>query len=256
MIEKIKNYFKDNTGFLIRLDDIAENMKWEYMDEAEILFDRYKIKPVLGVIPINKDKELLSYPKKNMNFWSQIRKWKAKGWEIAMHGTNHVYDKSCSKIDYLGHGGNTEFCTHPLNEQLEKIKIGLNKFKDEKINIRTFFAPNHTFDRNTLLALNQCGINKVLDGYGLMPYEENKVNFIPQLFYKTFKLPFGIQSFQIHLNYLDKQEFYELKNFIEKNYKKFITFDQALSKVNNNLSYKIIRITTEKILKIKRIISN
>ena len=91
MIEKIKNYFKDNTGFLIRLDDIAENMKWEYMDEAEILFDRYNIKPVLGVIPINKDKELLSYPKKNMNFWSQIRKWKAKGWEIAMHGYTHVY---------------------------------------------------------------------------------------------------------------------------------------------------------------------
>ena len=55
MIEKIKNYFKDNTGFLIRLDDIAENMKWEYMDEAEILFDRYNIKPVLGVIPINEN---------------------------------------------------------------------------------------------------------------------------------------------------------------------------------------------------------
>ena len=84
MIVKIKNYLKNNTGFLIRLYDIAENMKWEFMDEAEILFDRYNIKPVLGVIPINKDKELLSYPKKNMDFWNQIRKWKAKGWEIAM----------------------------------------------------------------------------------------------------------------------------------------------------------------------------
>ena len=64
MIKKIKKYIKDNTGFLIRLDDIAENMKWEFMEEAEILFDRFDIKPVLGVIPNNKDSELLSYPKR------------------------------------------------------------------------------------------------------------------------------------------------------------------------------------------------
>lgn len=253
MIKKIKKHIKDNTGFLIRLDDIAENMKWEYMDEAEILFDKFNIKPVLGVIPNNKDKELLSYPKKNTNFWDQVRKWKDKGWEIGMHGTNHVYDKFCSKIDYLGHGGNTEFCTHPFNEQLEKIKIGLEKFNKEKIFVRTFFAPNHTFDNNTLSALKECKIDKVFDGYGLMPYEENKVNFIPQLFYKMVKLPFGIQSFQIHLNYFSKRDFDNFKNFIEKNYANIITFDQALSKVNNNFFYKIIRVTSKKILQIKRL---
>ena len=254
MIKKIKKYIKDNTGFLIRLDDIAENMKWEFMEEAEILFDRFDIKPVLGVIPNNKDTELLSYTKKNINFWKQVRIWRDKGWEIGMHGTNHVYDKFCSKIDYLGYGGNTEFCNLPFDKQLEKIKMGLNKFKEEKISVRTFFAPNHTFDKNTLLALKECGIDKVLDGYGIMPYEENKVNFIPQLFYKIIKLPFGIQSFQIHLNYFSKKDFYDFKNFIEKNYKEIITFDQALSKINNNFFYKIIRIGTKKTLQIKRLI--
>ena len=44
--------------------------------------------------------------------------------------------------------------------------------------------------------------------------------------------------------------------YYSKNYKKIITFDQALSKVNNNFSYKIIRTATKKILKIKRIVSN
>ena len=97
MIKKIKKYIKNNTGFLIRLDDIAENMKWDVMDEAEVLFDRFNIKPVLGVIPNNKDVELLSYPKKNINFWDQVRIWRDKGWEIGMHGTNHVYDKFCKK---------------------------------------------------------------------------------------------------------------------------------------------------------------
>ena len=254
MIEKFKDYISNNTGFLIRLDDIAENMNWELMNEVEVLFDKFGVKPVLGIIPNNKDPELLSYPKKNINFWDQVRTWQKKDWEISMHGTDHVYDKFCSKIDYLGHGGNTEFCGHPFDYQLKKIKTGLKKFSEEKIKIRAFFAPNHTFDQNTLLALKECGINKVLDGYGLMPYEENKVIFIPQLFYKILRLPFGIQSFQIHLNYFKQEDFHDFKIFIEKNSKKIITYDQAIAKVNNSFFYKTIRFTTKKILQIKRLL--
>ena len=80
MINKIKKYLSDNTGYLIRLDDIAENMNWNMMEKVTNLFDKFSIKPVLGVIPNNKDPELLNYPKKNENFWKQILLWKNKGW--------------------------------------------------------------------------------------------------------------------------------------------------------------------------------
>ena len=49
---------------LIRSDDIAENMNWHLMSKCEDLFDELNIKPVMGVIPNNKDKDLLIYPKK------------------------------------------------------------------------------------------------------------------------------------------------------------------------------------------------
>ena len=55
MLSKIKNYITDNTGILIRLDDIAENMNWDLMEKSELLFEKYGIKPILGVIPNNKD---------------------------------------------------------------------------------------------------------------------------------------------------------------------------------------------------------
>tara|TARA_Y100000590_G_C15660260_1_gene992310 strand:+ start:890 stop:1654 length:765 start_codon:yes stop_codon:yes gene_type:complete len=253
MFKKFTNYLSDNTGFLLRFDDIAENMRWDLMNEIEILFDKFEIKPVLGVIPYNRDKELLSYPKIEEDFWQKVRSWKKKGWEIGMHGTHHVYDKFCSKNDFLKHGGNTEFCDHTFEDQFEKISLGVKKFKEEKINVRTFFAPNHTFDQNTLSALKKCGINEILDGYGIMPYEKNNIKFIPQLFYRLRKLPFGIQSFQIHLNYLNNKEFDNLKSFIIKNSKKIITYDKALSKINNSIFYEMMRLVTKKVLQIKRL---
>ena len=100
MLSKIKNYISENTRILIRLDDIAENMNWDLMKKSELLFEKYAIKPVLGVIPNNKDKDLLSYPKIN-DFWEQVRNWRNKGWEISMHGYTHVYDKNSENEDYF-----------------------------------------------------------------------------------------------------------------------------------------------------------
>ena len=142
MIQKFKKYIEKNTGILIRLDDIAENMNWDLMNKSELLFNKYNIKPVLGVIPNNQDKELLAFPKKN-NFWEQIRIWKDKGWEISMHGSNHVYDADTNNKDYFSHGGKSEFFGHSFDVQLIKIKNGLKKFNDEKIKVRSFYAPNH-----------------------------------------------------------------------------------------------------------------
>ena len=81
---------------------------------------------------------------------------------------------------------------------------------------------------------------------------EDEIKFIPQLFYKTFALPFGIQTFQIHLNYFKPEDYNNFEKFIKTNSKKIITYEQALGKVNNNLSHKAIRIIVKKILQVKR----
>ena len=129
MFLKIKNYITKNTGLLIRLDDIAENMNWDLMKKLEILFEKYEIKPVLGVVPNNKDTEFLYLPKKD-DFWNEVRKWNNKGWEIAMHGSTHVYDMVSDNKDYFSHGGKSEFCGHSLEIQMLRIKNGLKKKKN------------------------------------------------------------------------------------------------------------------------------
>ena len=251
MFNFIKKFISENTGILIRLDDVAENMNWPLMKKCELLFDKYNIKPLLGVVTNNHDPDLLAN-QKNDSFWDQIRSWQKKEWEISLHGYTHVYYQDTNKKDYFNYGGKSEFFGHTYDEQFSRINKSLQVFKKENIEVRSFFAPNHTYDLNTFDALKNNNIFNIIDGYGLMPFSNNSLNFIPQLFYQVRLLPFGIQSTQIHLNYWNENDFLEFKKFIIKNNKKIISFDQAVNKINNNLHYKFINLVTEKILKLIR----
>ena len=64
MLNSIKKISSKYTGLLIRMDDIAENMNWALMDKCERLFDKYEIKPLLGVIPINQRSRIIKISKK------------------------------------------------------------------------------------------------------------------------------------------------------------------------------------------------
>ena len=65
-------------------------------------------------------------------------------------------------------------------------------------------------------------------------------------------LPFGIQSTQVHLNYMDENNFTKFKNFIIKNKKNIINFDDALNASDNGKFSSFTRFAIEKILKIVR----
>ena len=127
----IKSKIDKYTKLLIRIDDVAENMNWKYMDKCEELFDQIKIKPLLGVIPLNKDPDLKKFERKD-NFWEKVRGWQKKGWEITMHGCNHLYTQKSDKKDIFNYGGNSEFYGLEYSKQLEKIRLGLNEFKKKE----------------------------------------------------------------------------------------------------------------------------
>ncbi len=251
MFNSIKKTTTKYTGLLIRMDDISENMNWRLMDKCELLFDQHKIKPLLGVIPDNRDPELLKYPK-NSKFWERVSDWSKKGWEITMHGCNHVYTEKSDKSDIFNYGGNSEFFGLEYKIQLQKIKIGIKKFENNKIKVRSFFAPNHIYDINTLRALKDSDVKIIIDGYGLFPYFKHELLFIPQLFYKEIILPFGIQSTQLHINYWDDKYFKNFENFIKKNEMKIINLDYILDITNPNYLQKIINYFVEKTLKTVR----
>ena len=251
MFNAIKKKVSKYTGLLIRIDDIAPNMNWNYMDKCEKIFDDLKIKPLLGVIPNNKDPELLRY-QLNEKFWDRVRDWKNKGWEISMHGLSHLYEIKTNKKDYFNYGGDSEFYGLDFDTQKNKIELGIEKFENEKIKVRSFFAPNHTYDLNTLRALRESGIKIIVDGYGLFPYTDHGLFFVPQLFYKEIFLPFGIQSTQIHLNYWSDEYFDSFKKFIFKYKENILDLEQILMLNKSNIIKRVINNSVEKSLKLIR----
>lgn len=248
MISSFKKISSKYTGLLIRMDDISDCMNWKIMDKCETLFDKYNIKPLLGVIPLNKDPELLKLSK-NIQFWDRVKNWERKGWEITMHGCNHLYTQKSFKKDIFNYGGRSEFYGLDYLTQFNKIKIGLEEFKKRKINIRSFFAPNHIYDENTLKALKDSGINIIIDGYGLFPFYKNEILFIPQLFYKEIFLPFGIQSTQLHINEWNENNFENFSLFISKYYKKIVDLNYVIEIANPNKIQNCLNYIVEKSLK-------
>ena len=250
-MKKNSLFKKINTGLLVRIDDVSNHMNWKLMNRCEDLFSQYNIKPLLGVIPKNEDEEILKYEKKE-NFWHQVRTWQSKGWEISMHGYNHVYDSETNKKDFFGYGGRSEFYGHSLEKQINKISKALEIFNNEGVKVKSFFAPNHTYDLNTFKALKENNLTNVIDGYGFFPYNEFEVNFIPQLFYKEIMLPFGIQSTQVHLNYMNENDFSKFEKFIIKNKSRVLEFKEVLNTLDNGIFSKITRVAMEKTLKLLR----
>ena len=252
MFNSIKKITSKYTGLLIRMDDISENMNWALMDKCEKLFDKFKIKPLLGIIPINKDPELLKLPK-NDRFWERVENWKNKGWEITMHGCNHLYTQKSDKNDIFNYGGNSEFYGLDYSMQLNKIKTGLEEFKKREIKVRSFFAPNHIYDSNTLKALKDSDIKIIIDGYGLFPYYKNEILFIPQLFYKEIFLPFGIQSTQMHINEWNDEAYNNFEIFVKKNYSKILNLNNIIEVTKPNSLQNLTNYLIEKTLKTVRL---
>src|SRR5436190_22452251 len=79
-----------NTKFLLRFDDICPTMNWDIWSEIEATMVRLRIKPILAVVPDNRDPVLQVAPPVS-DFWQRVRNWQDLGWTMALHGYQHLY---------------------------------------------------------------------------------------------------------------------------------------------------------------------
>lgn len=212
--------------YILRLDDIAENMDEEkyFLIINECI--RLNIKPILGVIPKNKDKNLLKYAKVSFDFWDKIKSLQQiNKFCIALHGYEHLYISNSSGC--IGIKNQSEFAGLPLDTQIKKIQAGINIFKSYDIFTDIFMAPSHSYDNNTLKALKHCNISKITDGLHIIPYTKQSILHIPQLFAYPRNIPFGLYTFCLHTNTMTENDINRIIKFLQSNSTDFIHINEV-----------------------------
>lgn len=207
--------------YLLRLDDASDYMDVEKWQRMENLLDKYGIKPLVGIIPDNKDASLIYNYKQDLTFWNKVLSWKNKGWELALHGCYHKYTTKEGGINPVNK--RSEFAGVSLDEQRKMIRHGIDILKQYGIVTNVFFAPSHTFDKNTLIALKEeSNIRIISDTIANDVYFENDFYFIPEQSGRVRNLPFKLCTFCYHPNTMSDKDFENLEIFLKKYYFKFV----------------------------------
>lgn len=210
-----------------RLDDITPDMDWDRFYRVKAIFDKYKVKPLIGVVPDNQD-EKLRCGECHADFWEYIASLEKNGWLIAQHGCYHVYETADAGL--LGIKKASEFAGLPYEQQYEKLKTGREILQKHGLNVTIFMAPGHTYDKNTLKALKKLGFSHVTDGYADVPYYAKGLLFIPC---RSSRPGFSgiLDTICLHCNEMDENDYRELENFLEKYSSRVVPFAEAMGQL-------------------------
>lgn len=217
--------------YLIRVDDACPTMDREKWSLFEQIFDDLGIRPIVAVIPDNKDpKQMIS--EDDGSFWDVVGRWKKKGWEIALHGYDHVYVTHEGGLVPLNK--KSEFAGLPLHTQEEKIKAGIEIFRQHGITPRVWVAPSHTFDMNTLSALKEHSpIRVISDGLSYRPFQRYGFAWLPLQLWKVKPRAAGLYTVCYHPSAMTLETIKHEEERLRSVSKHIITTDDALNLTAN-----------------------
>lgn len=214
---------KDNTKFQImfRLDDISPDMDWDKFNCVKSIFQKNSVMPLIGVVPENRD-DTLHMQDCNEKFWEEIEMLQECGWKVAQHGTYHQYTTGDSGI--LGINPFSEFAGLPYEEQRNILQTGKSILESNNVYTDIFMAPGHTFDKNTLKALKDCGFKTVTDGLYKRPYKYRGLLFLPCRL-QGYRVTKGVETICLHTNHMSEKDFRQLEDFCRKNAAEIVSFE-------------------------------
>ena len=184
--------------YLIRFDDICPTMNWRVWNQVESILRDAGIKPLLAVVPDNRDPELRAAPA-DAGFWDKVRGWQHQGWSIGLHGYQHCYVTAAAGI--IGRNHYSEFAGLSERAQEYKLQQAVEIFEREAVEAKAWIAPAHSFDQTTVRVLSRLGIRCISDGYSLFPYVTSEgMLWIPQQLGAFRKMPCGTWTVCLHIN--------------------------------------------------------
>jgi predicted deacetylase len=211
--------------YLLRVDDLNPTVNSERWSRVHQLIRQFGIRPILAVIPDNRDHSLETSPS-DERFWEDICAMEREGATIAMHGYQHRC--TLEAVSLLPLHRKSEFAGRPLQEQRDRIRAGLELLRDRGLTPRLFVAPKHSFDHTTLSALCDEGLPYLSDGFARIPFLREGVTWIPQQLWGPASRRKGLWTICIHPDSTGPRRLSELKGFLLKHRDQFTSFDDVI----------------------------
>jgi predicted deacetylase len=203
-----------NCQYLLRFDDICPTMNWDTWEAIERQLVAHGIRPILAVVPDNRDPKLMVAPPAP-DFWDRVRRWQSMGYSIGLHGYQHVYVNSHRGLMKLT--PHSEFTGLSFEEQDAKIKQGLAIFAEQGVHPDVFVAPSHSFDRTTLQVLQNHGLTTVSDGPWPFPHlERGEIFWVPQQLWRLAPKPSGVWTACHHPNEWKAKDLADFLNLVDQ----------------------------------------
>lgn len=215
-----------NKSFILRFDDICPTMRWDIWSEIESVLISAGVKPILAIVPDNRDPVLQAGPAAR-DFWDRARRWQELGWTIALHGYQHLY---------VAHDGGlvtsrkkSEFASLPKDEQKEKLQRATEIFAAEGIRSRVWIAPGNAFDETTVSLLREFGLDTISAGWFWRPFVgPHNVTWVPCQLSIFRSVPRGVWTVCYHHNLWSDADMAEFKQGMQQYRDSIVSLDQAL----------------------------
>ena len=220
----MKHPFKKR--FLLRFDDICPTMRWATWSEIEKALIDHDIKPLLAVVPDNRD-PVLEVDRPVTDFWERVRHWQGLGWNIALHGYQHLYVARDGGL--VTRRKKSEFASLSAQEQEEKLRRGMEIFEREGIQSRVWIAPGNAFDATTVSLLPRFGIDVISAGWFWGPFVgPHEMTWLPCQLSIMRPVPAGFWSVCYHHNSWSRAELSEFQNDLERYHHQIAGLDEVL----------------------------
>ena len=214
--------------YLLRFDDLCPTISRSRWERFVPLIEEFGIKPILAIVPDNKDPDLLRADP-DPEFWGRMRELEAAGAMIAVHGYQHLCHSKGKSLVPLHR--QTEFAGVPLDTQRWWVEHGLELLRNEGLNPGMWIAPRHGFDRNTLLALRSSGIKMLSDGFARVPFTRGGVTWIPQQLWGPVYKTQGLWTICVHTNTARESLPQQLRGFLQRQAAQFTSVERVMAEL-------------------------
>jgi predicted deacetylase len=237
--------------YIVRLDDAHPRQFNQSWDQIEHILDELNIKPIVAIIPENQDSTIDYVDICNTNFWEKARKWRSKGWGIAVHGLHHLLRTGHHSI--LPISAYSEFSGKSYEEQLSMLTKAVNILRSQGCDPEYFVAPAHGFDEQTLAALRHLNPSLIVsDSFGFRAFIKDDIKFIPQQLWQGRWFPFGVWTICLHPSLMTQTDIDRFRAFARHNLANFMTPHHSLTFNKHTLLDQCWGLMYEAIFRMKR----